>query len=185
MKLFCMGKEERQILWGVPVLFFVGSAVHFLYALSGRQFLVGLFAPVNESVWEHMKLVLWPMVLWWSLYYIRVARRRELDASAWFAGALVALIGAQSSILLLFYFLQGAFGIASLWSDIGIFFLGILLGQCLGLRRYHRGSSVSWMVPMLLILLLLLLSVVFTMLPPDVPLFVDTNTGQRGIFAFG
>ena len=183
MKLLGMDKKEQQILLGIPVLFLLGFAVHFLYELSGRQMLVGFFAPVNESVWEHLKLVLWPMLLWWAVYYIRVAQRREIDASAWFMGAFLALISAQSSIVLLFYFLQGAFGVESVIADIIIFFLAVLLGQCVGLRQYHRGSSVSWMVPLLLIMGLLVLSIVFTLVPPDAPLFRDPNTGLRGIFA--
>ena len=58
MKAIVLGKAERQILAGVPVLFLAGTLIHFLYGLSGEFFLVGLLAPVNESVWEHLKLAL-------------------------------------------------------------------------------------------------------------------------------
>lgn len=61
MKAIVLGKAERQILVGVPVLFLAGTLLHFLYGLSGEFFLVGLLAPVNESVWEHLKLALWPI----------------------------------------------------------------------------------------------------------------------------
>ncbi len=182
MKILNMGKEERQILLGIPILFLLGCGAHFLYELSGSQFLVGLFAPVNESVWEHLKLVLWPMILWWTIYYIRMARRHDIDAAAWFMGAFTALISAQSVILLLFYFLQGAFGIESVVVDIMIFFLGILLGQLIGLRQYRHGSSVSWLVPLMLIAVLIIFSIVFTLLPPNIPLFENPGTGLRGIF---
>ena len=32
-----------------------GTLLHFVYGWSGRNLLVGLVSPVNESVWEHTK----------------------------------------------------------------------------------------------------------------------------------
>ena len=182
MRAIVVGKIEGQILLGVPALFLVGALMHFLYGLSGGAFVVGLFAPVNESVWEHLKLVLWPMVLWWRLYYIRMGREREIDAPTWFAAALLALVTAQAAIMLLFYFYTGAFGVESLAADILIFFLAVLLGQLAGLQVYRRGSSVSWVVPLTVLVVILALFVVFTLAPPALPLFTDPQTGIRGIF---
>lgn len=36
----------------------VGSLLHFCYEWSGKNKLVGIFAAVNESTWEHVKLAL-------------------------------------------------------------------------------------------------------------------------------
>lgn len=182
MKAIIVGKTERLILLGVPVLFLAGTLLHFLYGLTGKVFAAGLFAPVNESVWEHLKLVLWPTVLWWGGCFVRRGGARELDAPTWFAAALAALLTAQGTILLLFYFYTGAFGVEFLAADILIFFLAVLLGQLAGLRLYRRRSSVTWVVPLTLLVMLLALFVVFTLAPPDLPLFTDPNTGERGIF---
>ena len=182
MRAIVVGKIERQILLGVPVLFLAGTLMHFLYGLSGDAFLAGLFAPVNESVWEHLKLVLWPMVLWWTVYYIRMGSEREIDAAAWFAAALSALLTAQVTIMLLFYFYTGAFGVELLAADILIFFLSVLLGQLVGLWIYRQGSGVSWVVPLTLLAMLLALFVILTLAPPALPLFTDPETGTRGIF---
>ncbi len=182
MKAIIVGKTERLILLGVPVLFLAGTLLHFLYGLTGEAFAAGLFAPVNESVWEHLKLVLWPAVLWWGGCFVRQGGARELDAPTWFAAALAALLTAQGTITLLFYFYTGAFGVESLAVDILIFFLAVLLGQLAGLRLYRRRSSVTWVVPLTMLVMLLALFVVFTLAPPDLPLFTDPNTGERGIF---
>ena len=183
MKALAEKGVEKWILWGIPVLFAVGSAVHFAYGFSGRAFVVGLFFPINESVWEHLKLVLWPMVLWWCGGYFYFARRgKGVDAPAWFMGALEAELVAQSTILLLYYFVQGAFGFHALWLDIGMFFLGLVLGQLVGLWQYRRGCWLSWMAPLLLLAGMALFFVVMTLAPPELPLFLDANTGSRGIF---
>ena len=183
MKAIVLGKAERQILAGVPVLFLAGTLIHFLYGLSGEFFLVGLLAPVNESVWEHLKLALWPTTLWWTAGYLWAQRRgRELDAPAWFAAAQGALLTTEITIVLLFYFYTGAFGVESLAADVLLFFLAVLLGQIAGGKIYQRGSSVSWVFPLALLALLLALFAAFTLAPPDLPLFTDPNSGVRGIF---
>ena len=41
----------------------LGTLFHFAFAYSGYSTLVGAFAPVNESIWEHLKLLLFPTVL--------------------------------------------------------------------------------------------------------------------------
>lgn len=182
MRAMAFGKMERQILLGVPVLFAAGAALHFLYDFSGAVFFVGLFAPVNESVWEHLKLVLWPATLWWATGYLVGGRRRAVDAPAWFAASLGALLTMLCAIPLLFYFYTGAFGVEALGADIALFFAAVALGQCVGLRIYHRGSNVSWVVPVLAQIALLVLFVVLTLAPPDLPLFCDPVAGVRGIF---
>ena len=45
-------KPETYTLIGILVLFVVGSLFHFLYSLTGECFIVGLFVPINESIFE-------------------------------------------------------------------------------------------------------------------------------------
>ena len=40
-----------------------GSALHFVFDLLSGFAPVGIIAAVNESVWEHMKLAFWPMLV--------------------------------------------------------------------------------------------------------------------------
>ena len=46
----------------VLVAAFLGTLNHFLYFLSGQSPIVALFCPVNESVWEHLKLLYFPFL---------------------------------------------------------------------------------------------------------------------------
>lgn len=41
-----------------------GTLWHFVYEWSGENPIIGAIAPVNESVWEHLKLLFFP-----SLFY--------------------------------------------------------------------------------------------------------------------
>ena len=52
--------KERSILWqaaGFAVVTFGGTILHFLYDWTGESILVSPFSGVNESTWEHMKLL--------------------------------------------------------------------------------------------------------------------------------
>ena len=48
----------------VIVISIFGTLSHFLYDISNHNKIVGLFAAVNESVWEHIKIALTPTLLW-------------------------------------------------------------------------------------------------------------------------
>ena len=41
-----------------------GTLLHFLYEWTGESKIAALFSGVNESTWEHMKLLFWPMLLY-------------------------------------------------------------------------------------------------------------------------
>ena len=58
--------KQRSILWqaaGFALVTFVGTILHFLYDWTGESILVAPFSGVNESTWEHMKLLFWPLFL--------------------------------------------------------------------------------------------------------------------------
>lgn len=52
----------------------IGTFCHFLYEISGNSFAVGLFTPVNESPFEHLKLLFFPFLLWGVLEYFVYGR---------------------------------------------------------------------------------------------------------------
>ena len=58
---------RRQIDWwelgGFLFTVTAGTALHFLYAWSGQRSWAAVFSAVNESVWEHMKLLYVPLFL--------------------------------------------------------------------------------------------------------------------------
>lgn len=58
-------QQSFKVFTVIGILFtmILGSLSHFFYGWSGDFFLVGLFSPVNESVWEHLKLLFFPALL--------------------------------------------------------------------------------------------------------------------------
>ncbi|MFC1909180.1 DUF6512 family protein, partial [Chloroflexota bacterium] len=54
---------------GILFVFLLGALLHFLFEWSGESRVVGLFASVNESVWEHFKQGFWPMCIYGAIEY--------------------------------------------------------------------------------------------------------------------
>ncbi len=44
-------------IFGIVFTLIIGTLLHFVFEWSGRNFLVAFIAPTNESVFEHLKLL--------------------------------------------------------------------------------------------------------------------------------
>lgn len=162
-------KPETYTLIGILVLFVVGSLFHFLYSLTGECFIVGLFVPINESIFEHTKMVVLPIFIWWSIFYL--FRKKDLFVNAWFTSALIAMISAIIAIPMLFYFYSQAFGIESLVIDILILLVSLAIGQILGLHYYRHGKGIEYHFAIFLMIVIIILFAFFTINPPAFPIF--------------
>lgn len=52
------------LIVSIIIISLVGTLSHFLYDLSNHNKFIGIFAAVNESTWEHIKIALTPTILW-------------------------------------------------------------------------------------------------------------------------
>lgn len=172
---------EKWIVLGIPTLFAVGSVMHFIYDISGRNPVSGLIAPANESVWEHAKMVVWPVILWWVLYDWFWGRKVGTDKNRWYGGALLALSVALIVMPMLYYFYTEAFGTEFLWVDILILLLSLLSGQMAGLHAYRHGRGIPHRIVLLLFTAIILLFMLFTLFPPHIPWFQDGVSGRYGL----
>jgi len=84
---------------------------------------------VNESTWEHLKLVFWPIVLFAVVEWFAYGRNTP---GFWPAKALSVLI-AMATIVVLFYTYTGILGYNLMAVDIATFVIGTILAYCFGL----------------------------------------------------
>lgn len=163
--------QEIWILLGIPVLFFVGSFFHYLFQLSGKHPLIGLISPINESVWEHTKMVVLPMILWWSIFYFTHGDQFSIDIDPWFTGLLLSLLVSIIAMPVLYYFYTEAFGVSLLWVDILILLIALALGQLLGLHILRHSLSMDHKCVLGILAMILLFYALTTVHPPKLPLF--------------
>lgn len=176
-----LSSPEKWILKGIPALFIIGTIMHSVYDLSKDNIIVGLFAAVNESIWEHLKMVLIPVILWWVLYYYFKGSKYSINKNKWFQSALIALITSLITIPMLYYFYTQAFGVELIVLDIVILLLAIIFGQSLGLHSYRHGKGVNSSIITIVFIVLIVMFMIFTFYPPQIPLFKDSISSSYGI----
>lgn len=145
-----------------------GAALHFGYALCPSP-LTGLFCPVSESVWEHLKLLFWPF-----LAAGFVLNRRAADAQSAWSGTLSALVVMPAVLLGVYYTLESGFAFTAGWLNILLYLLVLALGFFLAARLSGPGR-LGWLCGVLVILAGLYGAalILFTMAPPALPIFLD------------
>lgn len=175
--------DKKWRTWEVLGLLFVlaaGNLLHFVYDWTGQSPVAGALAAVNESVWEHMKLLTTPWVLWSIAELVAVGRSGLPVTAARAAGLLAGL----AAIPMLFYTYQGVLGRDLMWLDIAIFQIAVLLGFWVSwtVLRQRALAAPLWQVAGGAVLAAVWAAfIVWTFAPPELPLFVDPETGLRGI----
>lgn len=166
--------------WQIAGFLFVsvaGTLLHFLFDWTGESVVAGLFSAVNESIWEHMKLIFFPMFL-----FGLIQRKFVEDGNFW----CIKLAGMATALLLipvLYYTYTGALGISLDWFNIAIFFLAAGITYYLETRLFRQGMDclVKPGIALGLLILVEVLFWIFTFYPPHIPLFADPRTGTFGI----
>ena len=174
--------RRRLFLWELAGFLWTcaaGTLLHFLYDWSGGNVIAAAFSGVNESTWEHMKLLFFPILLF-SVVQVCVMGRNYPNLLA--VRALSVLAGLVL-IPVLFYTYNGALGKSPDWINIAIFYISAALAFLLEWRAFQKKSKPCKYSTFAFASLLLIgmMFVVFTFTPPRIPLLQDPLTGNYGI----
>ena len=173
--------RNRLACWEIIGFIFVvifGSLLHFVYQWSGRNRIVGSFAPVNESTWEHLKLLFVPMLLFSSVEYFVVGK----NYPNFIVSKAIGMVFGMIAIVVIFYTYTGILGNHFLWADILTFVLGVTVAYLYSWRIINKqpiGSNAN-IIGIILILVLTLCFVIFSFDPQHIPLFLDPVTKSYG-----
>ncbi len=173
---------KRSIgLWqllGFAVTALGGTLLHYLYDWLGEAVWVAPFSGINESTWEHMKLLFVPMFLFAIVESFFFRERRDFFC--------VKLRGILLGILLipvLFYTYNGAIGASPDWINIAIFFIAAAAAYLYETRLFKNGTTPcrNPKISLSLLCVIAALFVLFTFKTPVLGIFRDPLTGTYGI----
>ena len=176
-----MGK--KLFFWELAGFLFTsaaGTALHFVYGWSGGWSVAAAFSAVNESTWEHMKLLFFPMFVF-SVVQLGVQGRTYPN---FLAVRGISTLAGTALIPALFYTYAGALGFHVMWADIAVFYLSALGAFALDFRLLRRGRFSSLWQQILGLLALWALAFLFvycTFHPPELGLWQDPVTLGYGI----
>ena len=171
---------KKHLFWwqlgGFVFTSLMGILLHYFYELTGKSPLAAVISGVNESTWEHMKLLFFPL-----LAAALIQSRYFKSCCFWWiklGGALLGLF----LIPALFYTTNGAFGKTPDWFNISTFFIAAAAVFFAEYRLFkgEKHCKNQW-IPIAVFIALAVAFAVFTFYPPALPLFKDPISGGYGI----
>ena len=156
----------------------VGTLLHFLFDWTGANAVVALFSAVNESIWEHLKLLFYPMAAVAVIEYFVWGK----NVDAFWCIKLLGIVIGLVLIPVVYYTYTGILGIKADWFNITIFFLVAAAVYWAETKLFQWGYTcrlcAKWAV--VLLCLIGIVFYVFTFFPPQIPFFQDPITGTYG-----
>ena len=171
-----MNDLKKFCVIGFLVTTVLGIISHFVYDWTGGGFLIGLFFPVNESTWEHMKLLFFPMFLFVLIAGKRIERQYPCIYNAMFTGILVGL----ALIPTLFYTYSGILGYNVAWANIAVYIISVLVAYYVVYRVAMSCKNKDSKVLRIVMYGLVVAFMIFTVYSPEIGLFqVPPVEGMR------
>ncbi len=165
-----MKKLKKYTIAGIIFASILGTLFHFVYEWTNNNPIVGLFVPVNESTWEHMKLIFFPMLL----YSAYTNKRLSSEYHCVYSASAFAILFGTFLIPVLFYTYSGILGYNIAIIDILTFYISVIIA----FYTYYRltQSCMAQKYSSILNFLLFLLGasfLFFTIYPPNIGIFIS------------
>ncbi|MBO5210943.1 MAG: hypothetical protein J6B80_03335 [Clostridia bacterium] len=159
----------KNLIWAFIIIGAAGSLGHFLYKWSGENTILGYFFPVNESTWEHLKLLFFPTIIF-SVFEYFLMREKPTN---YLPSIAVSLIMGLLSIVIIFYTYSGVLGFKVEWFNIAIYYTALLImlivKTALLLLKFESKTA-NWL-SLLWIFVMALMFIFFTYNPLDLGIF--------------
>lgn len=168
-----MNKNENNVLRYI-LLAAMGFLLHFAYDWSGQNKIVGIFSATNESTWEHLKLLFFPMLfatIWDSL--------RGNTSPGFLKRRILSIVSGMMVIIIMFY---TEFGITSRimdWYNIATYLIALLATLVLDKYIKTEDNIYSAYTALAMFILLTVAFAVFTFKAPVVGIFYPFPEGSR------
>lgn len=163
-----MNRIKCYAIFGTLFVIITGTLAHFVYGWTGENRLIGLFTPVNESIWEHMKLIFFPMLLFSFYAVIKYNGDRACLISPLCFGILTGTL----LIPALYYAYTSILGKGFLIIDIGIFILSTIIAFLTAYKLTLSCRLKTYtLILCALVCALFVCFFIFTYNPPDLAIF--------------
>lgn len=149
----------------------LGVLSHFIYDWSGQNKFVGIFTSMNESTWEHLKLLFFPM-LYVTIAELIIFRKKAPEL---LPSRVMGILAGMIFIVVVFYTFWGISGRLIDFVNISIYFFGV--ATAFATEKYYRqrqkGPDLS--VSIAILATITALFAIFSFNAPDIGLFYDLS----------
>ena len=157
------------------VIFLLCALFHFLYKWSGFNMLVGIIAPINESIFQHIKMIFIPIVLYYVVTYFIFRKNEMININKWAMYPVITFIITSTIITILYYTLNYGFNISSMFLDILSLFIGLVASSvlCIKLEISKNSFEIPYYLSIIILIIIFGLLTIFNFYPREVNFFYD------------
>lgn len=167
-----MNTLKKYCFTGFFFTVILGTLSHFIYEWSSHNPVAALFTPVNESAWEHMKLLFFPALL----FGLPVNYRLRARFPGYLRALFESVLAGTWAIPVLFYTYTGILGTHCLPLDIGVFLISTGILSLLTYKNAkHETGHFRTIMAGIGIFLMTLAFFIFSFWPPALGLFESTT----------
>lgn len=164
----------KKNITAFSVISLLGVLGHFLYEIANKNRFVGLFFPVNESIWEHLKLIFFPSVIFFLIEYFSTKKTPQNYIEASIKGIFYGML----SVVAVYYTITGILGKNIDFINILIFFAAVFITVSVRNNIIARNTVFSKNKSIALYALCFLTALAFIFWsynPPNLNIFIPPN----------
>lgn len=170
-------KIRNYQIFSAILTFILGTLLHFTYKVSGENTVVASFSAINESIWEHLKLFYFPMLLTLIIGYFYIGK----NISNFLCSKTIGIITSMLFTVIFFYTYSGILGKNLAIIDISSFFVATILGEYVAYRFMNSTFKCNNKIAIIVLIIVGICFVTFTYSAPQIGIFKDPITEQYGI----
>lgn len=164
------------------VIFLLSALFHFIYKWSGYNSIIGVIAPINESIFQHVKMIFLPIVIFYLISYLIFRNKMFINENKWAIYPIITFVVTTIIIVISYYTLNYGFNISSMFLDILSLFIGLVASAIICIRL--EISSVDFQIPYYVSIVVLAvifgLLIYFNYFPIEVNFFFDKVNSTYG-----
>lgn len=172
-------KLFKYSIIGFIIVSIAGSISHFVFEWSNYNTITGAFFPVNESVWEHLKLIFFPYLIWSIVQYFLLKKENGVLISK-----SIGVLSGMLAIVIFYYTYTGITGKSIDILNILSFFIGVSTAFIVDyylIKSNKLNKDIYNTIAIAVFIIIGALFFIFTYEPPLIPLFKDPINSTYGI----
>jgi hypothetical protein len=155
------------------LVIFLGFILHFLYEWTNYNAFVATFSAINESVWEHLKLLFFPILL-------TILIGNYLFNNNYVCIKSKGLVLGMIFIIVFFYTYTGILGFNIPFLDISSFIFAVIICEIYTYKKFNNHEC-NKKIGFIFLLIFFISFITFTFHTPEIGIFQDPVTGDYGI----
>lgn len=172
-----MSKTKRLFYFSTLAIFILSFFSHYLYKWSSYSSFIGAFSTINESIFQHLKMFIYPTIFYYLVTFIIFYKRYDIDAKRYFIAIAITIIVTSFIVSGSYYLFKFGFNIENMFIDISSLIIGLFISSIISNKIYYSFKIIrySGYASLLFAILLIVTITYFQVNPIKVDFFYDNQ----------